>query len=91
LAKFAWIALGIAVVGAALWAFLPGAASMGTATLSWFACAAYEFAVAGRMLCSGDCNIRVDLLALWPALTVVTVVAAAKYALASARRDHIKS
>jgi hypothetical protein len=29
-----------------------------------------------RVLCAGECNIRVDLLALYPALVVLSVLAA---------------
>ena len=39
----------------------------------WFACMSYEGLIYLHVLCEGDCNIRVDLLILWPVLFVVTV------------------
>lgn len=42
---------------------------------AWLLYAAYEGAMARRLLCSGECNIRVDLLMLYPALLVISVVA----------------
>lgn len=41
----------------------------------WALYAAYEFAMKLRWLCTGECNIRVDLLALYPALLVLSAVA----------------
>ena len=46
------------------------------AAAAWLAYAAYEEAMARRLLCSGECNIRVDLLLLYPALLAVSVAAA---------------
>ena len=34
----------------------------------------YELAMKYRILCSGDCNIRIDLLALYPLLLLATVI-----------------
>jgi hypothetical protein len=42
----------------------------------WLLYAAYETAMARRILCSGECNIRIDLLLLYPALLVLSIVAA---------------
>lgn len=36
----------------------------------------YELAMRYRILCSGDCNIRVDLLLIYPILLVVSLIAA---------------
>ena len=46
------------------------------AAAAWLAYAAYETAMARRILCSGECNIRVDLLLLYPALLTLSVAAA---------------
>jgi hypothetical protein len=46
------------------------------AALSWTAYTAYETAMLMRILCSGDCDIRIDLLAIYPALLALTLVAA---------------
>lgn len=36
--------------------------------LLWAAYSLYEYLMLTRVLCSGDCNIRVDLLLIYPAL-----------------------
>jgi hypothetical protein len=41
----------------------------------WLLYAAYETAMRLRWLCSGECNIRVDLLLIYPLLLAATVVA----------------
>lgn len=53
--------------------------------LSWLAYAGYEVLMYTRVLCSGECNIRVDLLLIYPLLlgsTLWAVLAAVR----SARR-----
>jgi hypothetical protein len=42
----------------------------------WLLYAAYETGMQQRWLCSGECNIRIDLLVIYPAL-VLSLVAAA--------------
>lgn len=34
----------------------------------------YELGMKHRILCSGECNIRIDLLALYPLLLLATVI-----------------
>lgn len=41
----------------------------------WLLYAAYETAMRLRWLCTGECNIRVDLLLIYPVLLATTVVA----------------
>jgi hypothetical protein len=41
----------------------------------WLLYAAYETAMRLRWLCTGECNIRVDLLLLYPLLLAITAVA----------------
>lgn len=43
------------------------------AGILWLVYAAYEYAMKYRILCSGDCNIRIDLLAIYPALLLLSV------------------
>ena len=43
--------------------------------LAWIIYGVYEYAMRARILCSGECNIRIDLLAIYPALAVVSLVA----------------
>jgi len=42
--------------------------------LSWLAYFHYELGMKLRILCSGECNIRVDLLLLYPVLLVLSVI-----------------
>ena len=43
--------------------------------LVWLCYLPYEFAMKLRILCSGECNIRVDLLLIYPLLAVLSVAA----------------
>ena len=45
------------------------------AAVAWAAYAAYEFGMQRRWLCSGECDIRVDLLLLYPLLLVLSLTA----------------
>ena len=42
---------------------------------AWLAYAIYEFAVSARLICSGECNIRVDLLLIAPLLLLASAFA----------------
>lgn len=42
----------------------------------WLLYAVYELGMKQRWLCSGECNIRIDLLAIYPALVIALVAAA---------------
>ncbi len=50
-------------------------------TSAWLACAAwaayfpYEMAMKLRLLCSGECNIRIDLLLFYPLLLLISIIA----------------
>lgn len=46
------------------------------ALVVWLLYTAYEAGMSLRILCSGECNIRVDLLLLYPALLVFSMIAA---------------
>jgi len=46
------------------------------AAAAWLLYAAYEAAMSRRFLCSGECDIRVDLLLLYPALLLISLAAA---------------
>lgn len=43
------------------------------AAVAWLLYLPYELGMRWRWLCSGECNIRVDLLLLYPALALLTV------------------
>ena len=50
---------------------------------AWLLYAVYELGMQRRWLCSGECNIRVDLLLIYPVLAVISlagIVAAARAA-----------
>jgi len=42
----------------------------------WLVYAVYETGMHERWLCSGECNIRIDLLAIYPALLASSLAAA---------------
>jgi len=56
------------------------------AASAWLLYAAYEYAMRRRWLCSGECNIRVVLLLLYPLLLLIPLVAGGAAVLAIARR-----
>ena len=49
------------------------------AMLAWLAYFPYEQAMKLRVLCSGECNIRVDLLLVYPLLIAVSILAVSAY------------
>jgi len=49
------------------------------AALAWLLYAGYETAMRLRWLCTGECNIRVDLLLLYPVLAMLSVGAAVAF------------
>ena len=56
-----------------------------TAAAAWLAYLPYEYAMKLRLLCSGECNIRLDLVVLYPVLFIVSVVGLAVFARARVR------
>lgn len=42
---------------------------------AWTAYSVYEYLMKIRVLCSGECDIRIDLLAIYPALVLITLAA----------------
>jgi len=42
----------------------------------WGLYALYETGMQQRWLCTGECNIRIDLLLIYPALLLLTIIAA---------------
>ena len=55
------------------------------AGIAWLLYGLYEFGMRQRWLCSGECNIRIDLLVIYPLLAVALV--AAEISLLRARRE----
>lgn len=71
---YPWIAfvVGGAFLGAWRWR---GARSAMIVGILWFIYGVYEYLMHARVLCSGECNIRVDLLLIYPVLFVMSLVA----------------
>ena len=55
------------------------------AGIMWLLYAVYEYGMQRRWLCSGECNIRVDLLLIYPVLLIGLVAAGVSLAQASSR------
>jgi len=68
----------LALLPAAAFAALYCASSrrlVAAAAVLWVLYALYEYGMHRRWLCTGECNIRVDLLLLYPVLWIVSLVA----------------
>ena len=67
-----------ALVPAALFSWLYHRYRIWTGLLSallWLVYSLYESGMYLRILCSGECNIRIDLLIIYPLLILITLVA----------------
>lgn len=69
--QYPWLA---ALVGVALLALGRGRRATAVAGIVWLLYAVYETGMKQRWLCSGECNIRVDLLLVYPLLLLLTLV-----------------
>lgn len=56
------------------------------ASLAWLAYFPYELTMKLRILCSGECNIRVDLLLFYPLLAIMSALAIYAYVTAPRSR-----
>lgn len=72
--QWPFLALAPAAVFAALFVRRRRPAAL-VAALAWLAYFPYEQAMKWRILCSGECNIRVDLLLFYPLLLLLSVLA----------------
>ena len=61
---------------------------LATGTL-WIAYGVYEYLVQIRVLCSGECNIRVDLLLIYPVLLTLTLASLVRVTIVLWRRHRI--
>ena len=52
-----------------------------SAAILWLLYMVYEYGMNLRILCSGECNIRIDLLVLYPVLVLVSVIALLMFAI----------
>mgnify|MGYP006908208913 FL=1 len=69
---YPWAALPVAAVFALLWRRRRKTVALVSA-LMWAAYGGYEYLMYARILCSGECNIRVDLLLIYPVLLGVSI------------------
>jgi hypothetical protein len=72
---YPWLAaaVGVLFVGIGRWTNRAAVVGVGVA---WLVYAAYETGMQQRWLCTGECNIRVDLLLIYPILVVASTIAA---------------
>jgi hypothetical protein len=73
----------------AVWAIWKSPGSM-AASAAWLLYALYEYLMHARVLCTGECNIRVDLLVLWPALVILTVAVPVRAFLSKRRSERLR-
>ena len=57
---------------------LPRSITIWIVTGLWMLYGLYEYLMFRRVLCSGDCNIRVDLVLIYPFLLLSTIAGAAR-------------
>jgi hypothetical protein len=67
-----WVAGLVAAAFAGVWLWRSRRASA-LAAAAWALYCAYEYLMYARILCTGECNIRVDLLLIYPALAALTL------------------
>jgi len=74
---FPFLALVVGMVFVVLWRWRNTVSAL-FAGLLWLIYGGYEYLMHTRVLCSGECNIRVDLLVIYPFLLLVSLAAAWK-------------
>ena len=79
------IALLLAAAAAAIWN-ASGRRGLPILAVAWLLYAVYEWLMVQRVLCSGECNIRVDLLLLYPVLLGSSLWSLVAYLLRVIRR-----
>jgi hypothetical protein len=88
LVEFPWLAL-LPVILLGVMGYRRHRAIAWIATVAWLLYAAYETAMSLKFLCPGECNIRVDLLLIYPVLLALTVAAVLDTALAARRARRV--
>jgi len=74
LIEYPWLAAAIGLMLVSIGQWRGRGTAMGVGFV-WLLYACYETAMQQGWLCSGECNIRVDLLLLYPLLLVATLIA----------------
>ena len=72
---FPFLAFVVGFVFVVLWHWRRALSAM-IVGLLWLVYGGYEYLMYARVLCSGECNIRVDLLVIYPLLLLASLVAA---------------
>lgn len=57
------------------------------APVLWLAYVPYEYGMKLRILCTGECDIRIDLLVLYPVLILVSLIALVVFTITIFRRS----
>jgi len=73
--------LGAFIIGALyirMYTKLSAKMSLVTGVL-WMLYSLYEYLMYARVLCSGECNIRIDLLLIYPLLVLMAVISSFLY------------
>ena len=68
-----WLAAAPGAALLALWASSRRRVVL-VGAVAWLLYLPYEYGMKWRILCSGECNIRVDLLVLYPALAILALL-----------------
>jgi hypothetical protein len=71
-----WLAFAVGAIFFALSSSIWSKLLITTSTV-WFLYGVYEYLMRFRVLCSGECNIRIDLLLIYPILLILSVIAVA--------------
>lgn len=72
--EYPWLAAGIGIAFLVLYRLARRGVIL-VAALAWLGYGGYEMAMRLRWLCTGECNIRVDLLLIYPLLLVLSLAA----------------
>lgn len=82
------IVIGALLVLVALW---QRQRALGVVAFVWLVYAAYEYSMKLKWICTGDCNIRVDLLLIYPVLAAITVMGLIVSAVSVWRRSRARA
>jgi len=74
---YPFAALGVAALLLVI-AFARRSIFSGVVATLWAAYSYYEYLMQTRVLCTGECNIRIDLLLIYPVLLVLTLAGLVK-------------
>jgi hypothetical protein len=74
LVAYPWLAWVVAGCFAFLWWWSDSRVAAAAAVV-WTGYGSYEYLMLTRVLCTGECNIRVDLLLIYPLLLLVSLIA----------------